>query len=68
MRWVVLQWVLLLGVLLAPLADPRLPRAVARSARRLGVPLLATGGALMARSLADLGPNVTPLPRPRCGR
>jgi len=64
-RWVVLQWALLLAILLAPRFGPRPPRAVARVARALGLPLLATGGTLMASSVAHLGPNVTPLPKPK---
>ncbi len=64
-RWVVAQWALIAGVLLAPQGGPRPSPAVARGARLLGVPLLAAGAALMARGLADLGPNVTPLPEPK---
>jgi protein-S-isoprenylcysteine O-methyltransferase Ste14 len=63
--WVIAQFVLFALVLIAPRRGPAWPRGVARLARILGLPVLAGGGWLLARAASDLGPNLTPFPKPK---
>ena len=63
--WVAAQWALIGATLLAPRVGPPWSPALARCGRLLGPALLATGGALIARGIVDLGPNLTPLPKPK---
>lgn len=63
--WVAAQWALIGATLLAPRVGPPWPRALAWPARLLGLPLLVAGGATLARGIADLGSNLTPLPKPK---
>jgi protein-S-isoprenylcysteine O-methyltransferase Ste14 len=63
--WVIAQFVIFALVLVAPRRGPAWPRGVGRLARLLGLPLLAGGGWLLARAAGDLGPNLTPFPKPK---
>lgn len=63
--WVVAQFALFGAVVLAPSVGPPLPQALVGLLRPPGAILLAAGGALMLRGVADLGASFTPLPRPK---
>jgi len=68
-EWLVAVQVLLIAlVLLGPRTGaglPAWPPAAARAARGAGLVLMAGGLALFLAGLAWLGPNLTPLPRPK---
>ncbi|CAA9589682.1 MAG: hypothetical protein AVDCRST_MAG88-4633, partial [uncultured Thermomicrobiales bacterium] len=57
--WVAAQFALFGAVVLAPRVGPPLPPALARPLRPLGAVLLAAGGALVLRGVADLGASFT---------
>ena len=63
--WVIAQFVLFALVLVAPRRGPAWPRGISRLARLAGLPLLIGGGWLLARASGDLGPNLTPFPKPK---
>lgn len=63
--WVAAQFALVGAILRAPRVGPPWPRPLARLARGLGATLLAGGGYVLARAFLDLGPNLTPLPKPK---
>jgi protein-S-isoprenylcysteine O-methyltransferase Ste14 len=63
--WVVAQFPLFGLAVQAPHLGPAWPRALARSGRLAGLPLLAAGAYLAARGLLDLGASFTPLPKPK---
>lgn len=63
--WVAAQVGLIGLLLVGPRLGPRWPKALALPARAAGLPLLLAGGYLLYRSVRDLGPSLTPLPRPR---
>lgn len=63
--WVVAQFALIVLVLLAPRRGPAWPRGLARLSRLVALPLLAGGGYLAYRAVDDLGPNLTPFPKPK---
>lgn len=65
--WVVAQFALIALLLLAPRRGPVWPRRLAIISRLAGLPLLGGGGWLAARAFGNLGPNLTPLPRPKPG-
>lgn len=63
--WVVAQFALLGAILCAPRRGPRWPLALARPARALGLASLVGGGGVLTLGFLNLGPNLTPLPKPK---
>ena len=63
--WVVGQFVLLGVLLIAPRVGPKWPRWLVWVGRLVGVPVLGGGVAMMGAAFRDLGPNLTPLPKPK---
>ncbi len=63
--WVIGQFVLLGVLLVAPRVRPRWPRWLALAGRLVGVPVLGGGVAMIGAAFRDLGPNLTPLPKPK---
>ena len=63
--WVVGQFILLGLVALLPKREARWPRPLVWVARLVALPLLGTGGWLVASAPGALGANLTPFPRPQ---
>jgi protein-S-isoprenylcysteine O-methyltransferase Ste14 len=63
--WVVGQFVLLGVLLIVPRVGPKWSRWLAWVGRLVGVPVLGGGVAMMRAAFRDLGPNLTPLPKPK---
>ncbi len=64
-RWVIGQFALIGLLLFAPRIGPEWPRWLAWLGRAAGLPLLVGGGGMIAAAFRDLGPNLTPLPKPK---
>lgn len=63
--WVIVQFVLLGLLLIMPRIGPAWPRWLLWAGRAAGLPLLLGGIGLIAAAFRDLGPNLTPLPKPK---
>ena len=63
--WVVGQFVLLGVLLVVPRVGPGWPGWLGWVGRLVGVPVLGGGVAMIGAAFRDLGPNLTPLPKPK---
>ncbi|HEY4632974.1 MAG TPA: isoprenylcysteine carboxylmethyltransferase family protein [Candidatus Limnocylindrales bacterium] len=65
--WVAIQAVIFVVIALGGLAGPAWDGSARAVTTVVGVAGLIAGNALAVRGFLDLGPNLTPLPRPRVG-
>lgn len=63
--WVIAQFALFGVLLVAPHLGPRWPKVLSAPARAVSLPLLLGAAYLMLRGIGDLGPSLTPFPKPK---